>query len=257
MEMRKQKNNSIILVEDLHHTFPGGTTALRGINFSAGPGEFILCVGRNGSGKSVFMRHLNALYLPTRGRVCIDGVDTQKDRVFARRTVGMVFQNADSQIVGQTVYGDARFGPENLKLPPAEIEIRTLSALRIMDLEPLKDHRPHQLSGGEKKRLSLAGILAMSPHVLVLDEPFSSLDYPGVRTLLRHIVDLHRQGHTILLVTHDVEKAAAHADRIIVFEEGRIVEDGEPSTVIRTLGRYGLLPPDPLEGEVESPPWLK
>lgn len=254
----------IIKVENLHHNFPDGSHALRGINFNAKQGEFILCAGRNGSGKSVFMRHLNALYLPTQGRILIAGKDTRKNPGHARQIVGMVFQDADSQIVGSTVEQDVRFGPENLKLPYSEIEARTGEALAMMNLEALATHRPHQLSGGEKRRLALAGVLAMRPKVLILDEPFSNLDYPGVCSLLKYILTLHSRGHTILLVTHEVEKAAAHAGRILIFDEGRIVEDGSPEKVLPSIGSYGLRPVHIDKkndrdggGRLESLSWLK
>jgi biotin transport system ATP-binding protein len=252
-----RENAQIIEVKNLHHLFSDGTHALRGIDFAADAGEFILCAGRNGSGKSVFMRHLNALYLPTEGSVFIEGRDTRRYRSRARQVVGMVFQDADSQIVGSTVEKDVRFGPENLKLPPEEIENRTREALEAMELTKLASHRPHQLSGGEKRRLALAGALAMRPRALILDEPFSNLDYPGVQSLLRHILALHDRGHTILLVTHEVEKAAAHVGRIVVFEEGRIVEDGPVREVLPRIGRYGLRPVASEKEKGQGNSWLE
>jgi len=255
--MNNPENTPIIHVENLSHTFANGVRALKNINFQARRGQFILCTGRNGSGKTVFMRHLNALYLPTEGKVLIAGVNTRRDQAFARRTIGMVFQDADSQIVGQTVRQDISFGPENLRLPREEIELRVDKALETMELTSLADQRPHLLSGGEKRRLAIAALLAMNPLALILDEPFSNLDYHGVRSVLRHLVRLHGEGHTIILVTHEIEKAAAHAGRMILFDKGSLVEDGEPSSVIPKVGAYGMRPFESYGQEIDSLTWLK
>ena len=161
--MKNRDKSPVILVRKLSRSFPRSGKVLKQVDFQARRGEFILCTGRNGSGKTVFMRHLNALYLPTEGDVLISGVNTKDDAPFARRTIGMVFQDADSQIVGQTVRQDIRFGPENLKLPPDEIHRRTEYALETLELTPLAEQRPHLLSAGEKRRLAIASILAMEP----------------------------------------------------------------------------------------------
>jgi len=255
--MTKSNSEPIIQVKDLSHTFPNGLQALKDVNFTARKGEFILCTGRNGSGKTVFLRHLNALYLPTAGQVLIAGSDTKSHPAFARRTIGMVFQDADSQIVGQTVRQDISFGPENLRLPAGEIRFRVDHAMETMELTHLADQRPHLLSGGEKRRLAIAALLAMDPFALILDEPFTNLDYQGVTSVLRHIVELHRAGHTIILVTHEIEKVAAHAERMVIFEEGRVVEDGKPAWVIHKVGTYGLRPFEDFEQEIEKLTWLK
>jgi biotin transport system ATP-binding protein len=155
----------------------------------------------------------------------------------------MVFQNADSQIVGETVYTDVAFGPENLGLSRSEVNQRVTEALEAVDLTGLAQQRPHLLSGGEKRRLSIAAVLAMNPQVIALDEPFSSLDYPGVKQVLHHILALHETGHTILVTTHDVEKIIAHADRLIIMKSGRIVRDGIPSEVIKEAEVFGVREP--------------
>ena len=255
--MKNSDKSPLILVRKLSHSFPQSGEVLRQIDFEARRGEFILCTGRNGSGKTVFMRHLNALYLPTEGDVMISGVHTREDSPFARRKIGMVFQDADSQIVGETVRQDIRFGPENLKLPPGEIDRRTEFALESMELIPLAEQRPHLLSAGEKRRLAIASVLAMEPLAMIFDEPFTNLDYQGVQSVLRHLLRLHSEGHTVILVSHDIEKAAAHAGRIVIFDHGRIVEDGDPSQVIRKVGQYGMRPLESYQGKIEDLTWLR
>ncbi len=245
-----------IEVTELSHTFPDGTRALRGINFTLLKGEFILIAGPNGSGKTVFARHLNALYRPTSGEVSVDGVSTKKNPTFIRRKVGLVFQDADSQIVGQTVRDDIAFGPQNLRLPKEEIRRRVEYSLDLLNLRELADHRPHLLSGGEKRRLAIAGVLALEPEVLILDEPFSNLDYPGVVGVLRHVVDLHKRGVTVILVSHDIEKSCAHADRLVVFSGGSIVKDGNPSKIIPYLPDYGVRVPPSVPQRPEKSTWL-
>ncbi len=246
----------IIEAEALSHVFHDGTRALDGVDFSLRRGEFVLVVGPNGSGKTVFARHLNALYRPTSGEVRVDGLSTRSHGSAARRRVGLVFQDADSQIVGQTVRSDIAFGPQNLRLPKGEVEQRVDEALESLDLRNLADHRPHLLSGGEKRRLAIAGVLALRPDVIILDEPFSNLDYPGVTGVLRQVVALHEAGHTIILVSHDIEKACAHAGRLVVFSQGRIAEDGVPAEVVPRLSRYGVRVPPSQPRRPEESTWL-
>lgn len=157
--------------------------------------------------------------------------------------VGLVFQDADSQIVGETVYDDVAFGPENLCLSPAEVSRRVASALVAVGLEHLSEQRPHKLSGGEKRRLAIAGILAMESQVLVLDEPFANLDYSGTLQVLSRIVDLHRAGKTIILSTHDLEKPMGHASRLILMKNGSILRDGIFENVILDVECVGVKMP--------------
>ena len=169
---------------------------LNGVSLEIAEGAFVVIAGANGSGKTTLLRHLNGLLRPTSGRVRVAGVEVAKDLLRARTRVGMMFQDAESQIIGETVYEDVAFGPENLKLERGEIERRVQEALTATGLVHLSEKRPHLLSGGEKRRLAIAGILAMQPRVIVCDEPFSNLDYAGVRQVLEEIVKLHRLGHT-------------------------------------------------------------
>ena len=233
----------ILEVEGLRHRFADGATALSGIDLCVNAGEFVVIAGPNGCGKTTLLRHLNGLILPRTGTVRVDGVPVPKDPVRARRMVGMVFQDADAQIVGETVYDDVAFGPENLRLDRSEIHDRVTAALAAVGMTHLADQRPHLLSGGEKRRVAIAGILAMRSPVLVLDEPFSNLDYPGVRDVLEQILSLHRSGHTLILTTHDLEKVLAHADRLVVMGNGRILRDGPPESAVQGIDAFGVREP--------------
>ena len=247
---------NILEVSGLTHRFADGTTALSGIDLSVRPGEFVVVAGANGSGKTTFLRHLNALLLPHAGRVVVDGVSTIDNAIHARRAVGMVFQDADSQIVGETVYDDVAFGPENLGLARAEIHRRVTAAISAVGLDGFADQRPHFLSGGEKRRVAIAGILAMQSRVLVFDEPFSNLDYPGVRQVLEQLITLHRDGHTILLTTHDLEKVLAHADRLVVIRAGAVVRDGAPADAVKGIDAFGVREPEASRRGMALSSWL-
>ncbi len=160
-----------------------------------------------------------------------------------RRLVGMVFQDADSQIVGETVDEDVAFGPENLGLPREEVSRRVNWAIRVMKLEGLERKPCYLLSGGEKRRVAIAGVLALQPQTILLDEPFSHLDYPAVQEVLRHMIRLHREGHTLVVTTHDVEKVVAHVDRIAVIHQGEIKALGVPERIVTRLSQFGVRPP--------------
>ena len=168
----------------------------------------------------------------------------------------MMFQDADSQIVGETVYEDVAFGPENLCLERGAVQKRVERALDVVGLQHLADQRPHLLSGGEKRRLAIAGILAMESRVIVFDEPFTSLDYPGVKQVLHHILSLNRSGHTIVVATHDLDKIIAHADRLIIMQGGEIVRDGKPVALVCDLEAFGIRKPCDCRLEVEFESWL-
>ncbi len=199
---------------------------------------------------------MNGLLLPTAGCIKVAGVSVQKDLLRARRLVGMMFQDADSQIVGETVYADVAFGPENLRLDHAQIRKRVALALEAVGLKDFAEQRPHLLSGGEKRRLAIAGILAMQPKVIAFDEPFASLDYPGVKQVLKQILSLHRAGHTILVITHDLEKVIAHADRLIIMQQGKIVRDGVPREVVSDVETFGVRAPCASHLGLEVRTWL-
>lgn len=246
---------SIIRIRDLSHRFYDGTWGISAINLSVAPGEFLILAGANGSGKSTLLRHINGLLLPQSGEVWVMGELVAKNPALARQRVGMVFQDADSQIIGETVQEDVAFGPENLKLDRQTIGRRVQEALAAVGLTHLADKSPYHLSGGQKRRLAIAGILAMGSNIFLFDEPFSNLDYPGVRQVLTQIHRLHQAGHTVLLTTHDLEKALALADRLVLMEKGRIARDGPPHEILPEVERFGVRAPCAVRG-AETLSWL-
>ena len=249
--------NNIIEIENLGHRFADGTTGLEDINLEIQEGAFVVIAGQNGSGKTTLLRHLNGLLMPSNGTVRLDGVPVSKNLVRSRQLVGMVFQDTDSQIVGETVYDDVAFGPENLCLDLDEIKRRVFRALETVGLLDHKDQKPYLLSGGEKRRLAIAGILAMEPRILVFDEPFSSLDYPGVKTVLSQMISLHQSGHTILVAAHDLEKVVAHTDRLVIMKDGKVVRDGSPAQLFGELEVFGIREPCASRMGREVSSWLK
>lgn len=247
---------SILTTEHLTHIFPNGKIAINDINLTIQDGEFVIVAGSNGSGKTVLMRHLNGLYLPTQGKVLLDGKPITEDLTSVRKKIGLIFQNSDSQIVGQTVAEDVAFGPENLNFSRKEVDELVKESLEAVGLSAFANQRPNTLSGGQKRKLAVAGVLAMNPKILIFDEPFTGLDYPGVLQVLKQIVQLHKSGHTIILVTHELEKTLAHADRLIIMDKGRIVRDGEPSQLINEVELYGIKRPYGENRRVETMTWL-
>jgi biotin transport system ATP-binding protein len=233
----------MIEIKNLHHHYPDGTRALKGIDLAISKGEFLLICGPNGSGKTTLIRLISGLMKPTSGSIQVNGLNPVRDSKEVRRLVGMVFQDPDSQIVGETVKEDVAFGPENLGLPPKEIADRVDWALRVMGLKDLSEKPCYLLSGGEKRRLAIAGVLAMRPEVILFDEPFSFLDYPGIREVLKHMVHLNREGHTLVVATHDVEKVIAHVNRIAIIHNGELKKAGPPEELMEKLPEFGIRPP--------------
>lgn len=239
----------MLQIRDLCHTYRNelGNTllALDHVNLDIAAGEFVAVIGKNGSGKSTLAKHLNALLLPEAGQCIVAGMDTRQTEFLwdIRQMVGMVFQNPDNQIVASLVEEDVAFGPENLGLPPAEIVQRVDHALELVDMTDYRLHAPHLLSGGQKQRVAIAGVLAMKPRCLVLDEPTAMLDPVGRREVLEAVCKLHQeQGITIVFITHFMEEAI-HAGRVVVMEEGRVSMDGTPAAVfgeIDKIRRIGL-----------------
>jgi biotin transport system ATP-binding protein len=250
---------SLLDVRNVSYRFSDGTYALRNVSLQVSEGEFIVISGKNGSGKTVFLRNLNGLYKPTEGEIIINGISVVENPYKARKSVGLVFQDADSQIVGQTVSRDIAFGLENLKIPKNEIKTRVRQALETMNLEEHADQRARTLSGGEKRRLTIAGVAAMNPSILALDEPFTNLDYPGVLQLLRILVKLKETGHTILLVTHELDKVLAYADRLVLFDNGSIVANDKPETAVLAAESCGVRLPRTENGtlDIGAMTWLK
>lgn len=209
------------------------TNVLKNLSLTVPQGQFLAVLGHNGCGKSTLAKHFNAILTPTEGRVTVDGIDTaDEDRLFdVRQTVGMVFQNPDNQLVATIVEEDVAFAPENLGVPPEEIRQRVDSALKQVDMYEYREHAPHQLSGGQKQRIAIAGIIAMQPRCIVMDEPTAMLDPKGRREVMQTIKRLNKEkGITVILITHYMEEAA-QADRVVVMDKGRIIMDDIPQKV--------------------------
>ena len=245
--------SNAITVENLTFAYPPAEDQVAvpifdGLSLTIEAGSFVAVLGHNGCGKSTLAKQCNAILLPAGGSVTVFGMDTaQGDLLFEiRRTVGMVFQNPDNQIVSNVVEEDVAFAPENLGIPPKEIRERVDEALRIVGMEDYREHAPHLLSGGQKQRVAIAGVIAMRPRCIVLDEPTAMLDPQGRRDVLDTIKRLNREGITIVLITHHMPEAA-EAQRVIVMEEGRIAADGTPKEVfsqVELLRQVGLSVPD-------------
>ena len=246
-------STDIIKTEDLvfRYTTEEGVAPiiLDGVNLEIQEGSFVAVLGHNGSGKSTLAKHLNAILLPTGGKVYVDGIDTDDESrlLDIRRTVGMVFQNPDNQIVANVVEEDVAFAPENLGVPPAEIRARVDGALKAVDMYDYREHAPHLLSGGQKQRVAIAGVIAMAPRCIVLDEPTAMLDPTGRAEVMRTIKALNRaSGVTVVLITHHMDEAA-QADRLIVMAKGKVVADGAPRDVfqrVEELKAVGLTVPE-------------
>ena len=219
--------------------------ALDGISLSIKAGSFVAVIGTNGSGKSTFAKHLNGLLLPSAGECLIDGISTSEPSEIwnIRQKVGMVFQNPDNQIVAAIVEEDVAFGPENLGIMPSEIRRRVDEALSLVNMENYALHAPHMLSGGQKQRIAIAGVLAMRPKCIVLDEPTAMLDPVGRQEVLKTVKRLHKEQHiTCIYITHFMEEAM-QAERVIVMNQGKVVLDGEPHKVfsqVTLLENMGL-----------------
>ena len=226
--------SSIISIKNVHYTYPGDEfESLCGIDLEIEKGSFVAVLGHNGSGKSTLAKHLNAILTPTEGEVLVNGMSTNdEDKLIdIRRTVGMVFQNPDNQIVANVVEDDVAFAPENLGVEPQEIRKRVDNALKQVDMYEFRLHAPHLLSGGQKQRVAIAGVIAMEPEVIVLDEPTAMLDPKGREEVISTVTKLCREkGITVVLITHHMSECI-DADRLIVMSNGDVVADGTPQEV--------------------------
>ena len=217
----------------------GITTAVDHVNMDIQPGEFIAILGHNGSGKSTFAKHINALLFPTEGTILVDGLDTSdEDNVMdVRQRAGMVFQNPDNQIIGTVVEEDVGFGPENLGVPTEEIWQRVEDSLKAVGMIEYRHHSPNKLSGGQKQRVAIAGVMAMRPKCIILDEPTAMLDPNGRKEVLEAVHALNREkGVTIILITHYMEEVV-DADKVIVMDQGKVVMQGTPREVFSQVGK--------------------
>ena len=226
--------------------------AIDGVDLEIEEGSFTAILGHNGSGKSTLAKHINGLLLPTEGTVWVGEIDTkEEDRIWdVRKTAGMVFQNPDNQIIGNIVEEDVGFGPENIGVPTDEIWKRVDESLKAVGMTAYRKQSPNKLSGGQKQRVAIAGVMAMRPRCIILDEPTAMLDPNGRKEVIRTIRQLNQaEGITVLLITHYMEEAI-DADRIIVMDDGKIVMDGKPKEIfsrVRELKTYGLDVPQATE----------
>lgn len=248
--------HAIIKTEDVRFSYTSAEgvapTVLDGVDLEIETGSFVAVLGHNGSGKSTLAKHMNAILLPTGGTVWVDNIDTRDDSLLIdiRRTIGMVFQNPDNQIVANVVEEDVAFAPENLGVPSDEIRKRVDDALRAVGMYEFREHAPHLLSGGQKQRIAIAGVIAMQPRCIVLDEPTAMLDPIGRSDVLKTIRRLNReQGVTVVLITHHMDEAA-QADRLVVMSKGKVIADGTPKDVfqnVEELKSVGLTVPETVE----------
>ncbi len=239
----------MITAENLSYRYDDSESApaLDGISLTIDDGEWVIIAGANGSGKTTLIRHFNALLTPDEGHVRVDGELASEHPVYARTEVGMVFQSPEDQFVAATVGADVSFGPENLGLSHEEIDRRVETALTAVNLFDRKDDRIESLSGGEQSRVAIAGALAMEPSHLVLDEPFTGLDWPARQSVLDHLRSLHRDGTSIVLVTHDIRDVFHHADRVIGLDEGDIAVEGNPFEVVNSLEGIDVRVPETVQ----------
>ena len=249
--------NEAIQVCDLHYSYQDAEedrehVVFDGLNLSIEAGSFVAVLGHNGCGKSTLAKHFNAILLPAGGRVTVSGMDTKDEELLLaiRQAVGMVFQNPDNQIVSNVVEEDVAFAPENLGVPSDEIQRRVDAALKTVGMYEYRAHAPQLLSGGQKQRVAIAGVLAMKPKCIVLDEPTAMLDPQGRREVIETVERLNREeGMTVVLITHHMDEAT-HAGRVVAMNDGKIVADGTPEEVfsqVELLRSVGLSVPETTE----------
>ena len=248
MKMVKAKDLTyeyVRVLETDHGTKEEKVAALKNVNIEINKGDFVAVLGHNGSGKSTFAKHINALVQPTGGTLWVDDMDTKNDELVweIRQTAGMVFQNPDNQLVATVVEEDIAFGPENMGVEPKEIRKRVDEALATVRMSEYATHTPSKLSGGQKQRIAIAGVLAMKPQCIVLDEPTAMLDPVGRRDVMETIERLNREeGITMILITHYMDEAV-RADKVFVIDDGDLVMQGTPKEIfsqVETLQKYGL-----------------
>ena len=229
---------SVITFENVVFSYPGDEyISLNGVDLSIEQGQFVAVLGSNGSGKSTLAKHMNAVLVPDSGKVTVFGMDTAdgSKTIDIRRRVGMVFQNPDNQIVANVIEDDVAFAPENLGIESGEIRRRVDEALKQVGMYEFRTHAPHLLSGGQKQRVAIAGVLAMEPDIIVLDEPTAMLDPQGRREVISTVTRLCREkGLTVVLITHHMDECI-HADRLIIMSHSRIIKDGPPAEVFSDI----------------------
>lgn len=239
-----KKYPAILSFKTLSHRFSDGHEGLSGIDLDIQTDDFLILAGRNGSGKTLLMRHAIGLARPHSGAVLFKDRPLPECLPEARRSIGLVFQDSESQIVGQSVEADVAFGPSNLGLTREEIQERSSRALALLGLSGFEKRRPDSLSGGERRRLAIAGVIAMGSELIILDEPFANLDLESIRLVLESLVALHATHRGIVVLTHELEKVLAHATRLAIMDQGRLAYDGSAEPVDTELfNRHGLANP--------------
>lgn len=255
--MEKDTQKTVIEIKDLRFSYDDGEAdntipVLKGVDLCVKKGEFLAILGHNGSGKSTLAKHLNAIFVPDSGSVTVEGMDTSDDSVLydIRQKVGMVFQNPDNQLVATIVEEDVAFAPENLGIEPDEIRKRVDYALDAVNMTRFAQHAPHMLSGGQKQRIAIAGVLAMKPDILVMDEPTAMLDPVGRQEIMKTVKKLNKEENiTVIMITHFMEEAAL-ADRIVVMDHGEAVMEGTPKDIfsqVEKVKKIGLDVPQTTE----------
>ncbi len=249
----------MLFVDRLSLTLDRDKLIFSDISFTLRQGETLLLSGRNGSGKSLLLKTLKGLIQPTSGKIEMEGEDVSKAKKKRLSFCGLVFQDTDMQIVGQSVEKDLLFGLHNLSVDEQECRRRIDEVARISGITHLLERRPMLLSGGEKRRVALAGVMVMHPKMIFLDEPFANLDYPGIMQVLESIVSLQQSGATLIIATHEVEKVAAHCDSCLILESGRVALSGTMNEVLPLAGPYGIRVPRSRNGMVpiEELSWLR
>jgi cobalt/nickel transport system ATP-binding protein len=237
---------NVVETKNISYNYPDGTEALKNVNFKAEEGKIVALLGPNGAGKSTLFLHFNGILKPNSGTITIDGVNVaydKKDLLRIRQKVGIVFQNPDDQLFAPTVMEDVAFGPMNMGLSLEKVEERVKEALNRVNMDGVENKPPHHLSGGEKKKVAIAGILAMKPKIMVLDEPTSGLDPKGASQIMGILYELNREGMTIIISTHDVDMVPLYASNVYIISEGKIIKEGNPREVfgdVKTIREANL-----------------
>jgi cobalt/nickel transport system ATP-binding protein len=229
---------NIIETKNISYHYPDGTQALDKVNFQVEEGKIVALLGPNGAGKSTLFLHFNGILKPSSGCIFIDGTEIKYDKknlISIRQKIGIVFQNPDDQLFAPTVMEDVAFGPMNIGLPLEEVELRVKEALKKVSMEGVEKKPPHHLSGGEKKKVAIAGILAMQPKIMVLDEPTSGLDPKGASQIMSLLYELNREGMTIIISTHDVDMVPLYASNMYIISKGKIIKKGSPPEVFEDV----------------------
>lgn len=221
---------TIIEARDIEYKYPDGTKALKNVNFSVEKGAMVSLLGRNGAGKSTLFLHFNGILRPSKGKIFIQGKEIsykKEDLMKTRQTVGIVFQNPDDQLFAPTVEEDVAFGPLNIGLSQEEVERRVEESLLRVGMSGYEKKPPHHLSGGEKKRIAIAGILAMKPEIMILDEPTAGLDPKGASKIMKLLYELNEEGMTIIISTHDVDLVPIYSEKVFIMNDGKIIAEGK------------------------------